>query len=85
MNGSIQISIYRHASTLFWLLCGSVPQPVWAQIDKIYDPYVEAGKTETEFRSIYESDDNESRDGRVLARMGFGRVFTARLFLEAYL
>lgn len=60
-------------------------QPARAEIDKVYHPYVEPGETEAELRSIYESDDDAARDGRALTRLGIGRSFTERLFLEGYL
>ncbi len=70
---------------LLWLLlCGSALQPAWAQIDKVYHPYVEIGESEAELRSIYESDGDGARDGRMLTRLGLGRAFTEHLFLEAY-
>ena len=86
MNSTMRITIHRYCGILCrLLLCGSALQPAHAQIDKVYHPYVEAGETETELRSIYESDGDESRDGRMLTRLGFGRSVTERLFLEAYL
>lgn len=71
--------------TTLSIACMTLPQPARAQVDKVYHPYVDQGETEAELRSIYESDGDAARDGRMLTRLGIGRAFTDKLFLEAYL
>lgn len=57
----------------------------FAQPDKVYHPYVEAFKTEIEFRGLYQLDgDDERLDGKQSYYLALGRGFNERLFLEGY-
>jgi len=56
-----------------------------ADVDKVYHPYVEAYKTELEFRSLYAFDSDESIDRYQKYRFGLGHSITDRFFLEGYL
>lgn len=58
--------------------------PVSAEIDKVYHPYVEAYKSEIEYRALYKNDANPVRDGVQYHRLSFGRSLTERLSMEVY-
>ncbi len=58
--------------------------PASAEIDKIYHPYVEAYKSEIEYRTLYKNDDNSIRDGTQFHRISFGNSLTERFSMEAY-
>ncbi|MFV8784002.1 hypothetical protein ACNKU7_16400 [Microbulbifer sp. SA54] len=60
-------------------------------VDRIYDPYVEAGETELEWRATRlrdgasEESEEEALDGVHLHRLGIGYGFSERWFGEVYL
>lgn len=58
--------------------------PVPAEIDKIYHPYVEAYKSEIEYRALYKNDPNPVRDGAQYHRLSFGSSLTERFSMEVY-
>lgn len=58
---------------------------VVAEIDKVYHPYVEAYKSEIEYRMLYKHDDNDSNlDGAQLHRLSYGRALTEKFAMEGY-
>lgn len=60
------------------------PLAASAEIDKVYHPYVEAYKSEIEYRALYKNDTNAVRDGIQFHRLSFGRSLSERLSIEAY-
>ena len=66
------------------LFLASYCLPASAEIDKVYHPYVEAYKSEIEYRLLYKNDTNPSRDGIQYHRLSFGHSLTERFSMEAY-
>jgi hypothetical protein len=67
---------------LFLLI--SFCQTASAEIDKIYHPYVEAYKSEIEYRMLYKNDPASHIDGTQYHRLSFGHSLTERFSMEAY-
>jgi len=67
-----------------FLLLISVCFSVSAEIDRVYHPYVEAYKSEIEYRMLYKNDKNPVRDGTQIHRLSFGHSLTERFSMEAY-
>ena len=57
---------------------------VSAEIDKVYHPYVEAYKSEIEYRTLYKNDTNRLRDGMQFHRLSFEHSLSERFSIEAY-
>ncbi|MFW5451787.1 MAG: hypothetical protein ACKE9I_09320 [Methylophagaceae bacterium] len=69
-------SMTRITSTLFFLPCLAIADS--SAIDKVYHPYVQPLERELEWRMI-------SADNEQVYRLGLGKSFSDRLFIEAYL
>ena len=76
------------------MLCGAAAAltiattPVFADgfpIDKVYDPYVQPLEREIELRTLIVNDDDAALDGAQRYRLGLGKSFTDRIFVEFYL
>lgn len=76
--------IMNKINTSLLLLFVSYSIPALAEIDKIYHPYVEAYKSEIEYRTLYKNDNNAIRDGVQFHRLSFGHSITERFSMEAY-
>jgi len=70
--------------TNIFLILISLSAPVSAEIGKIYHPYVEAYKSEIEYRTLYKNDSNSSIDGIQFNRLAVGHALTERFALEGY-
>ena len=55
-----------------------------AEIDKIYHPYVEAYRSEIEYRMLYKEDGNPLKDDVQIHRLAVGHSFGERFSLEGY-
>lgn len=53
-------------------------------IDKIYHPYVQLLEKEWEYRLTHERDDDDSVDGRMVHKLGYGQSLSDQWFVEAY-
>ncbi len=71
-------------NTRLFLCLISFCLPASAEIDKIYHPYVEAYKSEIEYRTLYKMDGNNSKDGTQFHRLSFEHSITERLSAEFY-
>ena len=69
---------------ILFLIILVVPALVSAEVDKVYHPYVEAYKSEIEYRILYKNDDGAAQDGTQFHRLSFGHALTERFSLEAY-
>ncbi len=68
--------------SLLFLVCFHLSAK--AEIDKVYHPYVEAYKSEIEYRTLYKNDTNPRRDGVQHHRLSFGHSLTENFSMEAY-
>ena len=74
----------RDSFYLFFFLLYLSPL-AYAEIDKVYHPYVEAYKKELEYRTLYKNDNNQSHlDGLQVHSLSFAMSLTEQFSLEAY-
>lgn len=57
-----------------------LPASAYAGIDKVYDPYVDEGEFEIEFRGVHQFDDEDEHK----ERLGIGYGVTSFWFIEGY-
>lgn len=70
-------------NVFIFVSCIGIPFSASAEIDKIYHPYVEAYKSEFEYRTLYKNDDGTVRDGFQIHRLSFEHSMTERFSMEA--
>ncbi len=54
-------------------------------IDKVYNPYVQQLEKEFEYRTLYEQDSDDAKDGIIRHKVAYGQALSDRLFAEVYL
>ncbi len=69
---------------LLCLTALTTAMPVFADIDRVYHPFVQPLETELEWRATLVDDGGDGFDGEQLHRFAFGRSIGERLFAEAY-
>jgi len=79
----------RTASTVV-LIAALLPAAIPARaddpiVDKIYDPYVNLLERETEYRVIAQNDNDNTKDGLQIHRLGLGMTWADHWFSELYL
>lgn len=59
-------------------------QPAFAEIDRVYHPYVTPLETEIEWRTTIGDGGNSPYDGQTMQRLAIGRALGEKLFAEGY-